>query len=239
MDIDLARQISSLEHGPTDGDVSNMDAASSLASLQNARSVIAAVERNPGIRAQFGSARWLRLVDILQQLAYEDPDAGGEVDIALWCERQWATQLQNDADNETALQGLGHAWLMKSQRTLARIYHEQGSSSTDTSSSSLSHNGPRTRATNNRDTARVNSEDYVEARDLLRPALESLDRAIEVSDMQGTASGELLALATEAYISFGNVSHPRDNETYYQTALRLLRRASQIQGYELVPHLEQ
>jgi len=41
----------------------------------------------------------------MQGLAYEDPDTGGEVDIALWCERQWATQLQNDADNATALQG--------------------------------------------------------------------------------------------------------------------------------------
>lgn len=89
--------------------------------------------------------------------------------------------------------GLGHAWLMKSQKTLARIYTEQGSSSTDTSSSSLSRNGARTRATNSRDTARINSEDYVEARDLLRPALESLDRAVEVSDSQGTAGGELLA----------------------------------------------
>lgn len=45
--------------------------------------------------------------------------------------------------------------------------------------------------------------------------------------------------AAEAYISFGNVSHPRDNETYYQTALRLLRRASQIGEYELVAHLQQ
>jgi len=85
---------------------------------------------------------------------------------------------------------------MKSQKPLARIYQEQGSSSTDTSSSSLSRNGARTRATTSRDTARVSAEEYVEARDLLRPALESLDRAIEVSDTQGTANGELLALVS-------------------------------------------
>ena len=105
MDPNLLRQIYSLEHGPTDGEVSNMDAARSMASLQTARSVIASVDRSPAIRSQLGSDRWLRLVNILQRLAYEDPDTGGEVDIALWCERQWATQLQNDADNESALQG--------------------------------------------------------------------------------------------------------------------------------------
>jgi len=219
MDQILADQISSLEHGSTDGEATNSDPARPLVSLQAARSVIATVDRSPAIRNQIGSDRWLRLVNILQKLAYEDPDTGGEVDIALWCERQWATQLQNEPDNETALQGkpgplsaacmvlhplkradcfegLGHAWLMKSQKTLARIYYEQGSSSTDTSCSSLSRNGVRTRATNNRDTARVNSEDYVEARDLLRPALESLDRAIEVSDVRGTASGDLLTLVS-------------------------------------------
>jgi hypothetical protein len=215
----LADQISSLEHGPTNGEATSPDPARSSVSLQAARSIIASVDRSPAIRIQIGSDRWLRLVNILQKLAYEDPDAGSEVDIALWCERQWATQLQNEPENETALrgkpcplsaaciilhplnransfEGLGHAWLMKSQQALARIYHEQGSSSTDTSCSSLSRNGVRTRATNNRDTARVNSEDYVEARDLLRPAMESLDRAIEVSEARGTVSGELLTLVS-------------------------------------------
>lgn len=105
MDPNLATRILSLEHGRTDGEVSNMDPAESLASLQTARLVIASVDRNPTIRTQLGSDRWLKLVNIMQGLAYEDPDTGGEVDIALWCERQWATQLQNDADNATALQG--------------------------------------------------------------------------------------------------------------------------------------
>ena len=92
--------------------------------------------------------------------------------------------------------GLGHAWLLKSQRILARIYRDQGSSSTDTSSSCLSRDGPRTRATNNRDTVRINSQDYVEARDMLRPSVESLDRAIQVADLQNGVSGELLTLVS-------------------------------------------
>lgn len=42
----------------------------------------------------------------LQQLAYQDADNGGETDIALWCERQWATILQSHPDNVVALQGM-------------------------------------------------------------------------------------------------------------------------------------
>ncbi|KAL9112666.1 MAG: hypothetical protein Q9187_007733, partial [Circinaria calcarea] len=170
----------------------------------------------------------------LQQLAYQDVDSGGETDIALWCERQWATILQSHPDNVVALQGLGHAWLLRSQETLARIYREEGSPSSSGSSTANTR-----RAEARQDDIRIASPDYVQARNLLRPSLEFLDRAIEVTTSQGIVSGELLALAAEAYISFGNVSHPQENEQYYQQALRYLQRTSDIEGFELETYLQQ
>ncbi|MCJ1479823.1 hypothetical protein MMC13_008509 [Lambiella insularis] len=236
-----------------------------LSSLAFARSTITTVDRNPILKTQLGPVPWLRLVQALQGLAYQDPDAGGEADIALWCERQWATEVQRQPNNVAALQGeslsaefsllrrppparncLGHAWLLKSQKPLARIHRDEGSSSS-TSSSSLSRNGVRSASQDARDTARINAQDYVEARDTLRPSLEALDRALEVADSQAGAGGELLTLVlgltsrqmAEACISFGNVSHPQRNEAYYQRALRLLQRAGAVEGYRLDVHLQQ
>ena len=48
----------------------------------------------------------IRLLNILQRLAYHDPDAGGEVDIARWCEREYATLLQDHPDNVDILTGM-------------------------------------------------------------------------------------------------------------------------------------
>ena len=44
----------------------------------------------------------------------------------------------------------------------------------------------------------MNSSDYIEARDLLRPALDSFDRAVSAADSQGTTTGELLQLVSGA-----------------------------------------
>ena len=40
----------------------------------------------------------------------------------------------------------------------------------------------------------INSLNFVEARSLLRPALESFDRAVEAADLQGAMTGALLEL---------------------------------------------
>lgn len=85
-------------------------------------------------------------------------------------------------------EGLGHAWLLRSQETLGRIYREEGSPS---SSGSSTTNTRRVRG--RQDDIRIASPDYVQARDLLRPSLESLDHAIEIAS-QGILTGELLAL---------------------------------------------
>ena len=159
--------------------------------------------------------------------------------------------------------GLGNAWLLKSQKTLARIQREESSSSSDTNSSPESRIRIRRRDQDCQDLARISSPDYVEARGTLRPALDLFDRAIQVADVQESTSGGLLSLVSlgceasrsakqkfwwltcillqtaQAYISFANVSHPQTNEQYYQKALQVLRRAGQIQGYQIEPHLQQ
>ena len=38
-------------------------------------------------------------------------------------------------------------------------------------------------------------------------------------------------------MSFGNVSHPRNNEICYQKSLKFLQRASMIEGYIMDPYL--
>ncbi|MCJ1411610.1 hypothetical protein MMC19_005701 [Ptychographa xylographoides] len=215
------------------------DPAQWLSCLQIARSIMIAVDRKSSLRNQPDAGLSVEVIEVLQTAAYQDPDGGGEVDIALWCERQWATEMQRSPDSYTALQGLGNAWLLKSQKTLARIQREESSSSSDTNSSPESRIRIRRRDQDCQDLARISSPDYVEARGTLRPALDLFDRAIQVADVQESTSGGLLSLTAQAYISFANVSHPQTNEQYYQKALQVLRRAGQIQGYQIEPHLQQ
>ncbi|MCJ1420057.1 hypothetical protein MMC32_006414 [Xylographa parallela] len=236
---ELRSQIAALEEDLRDNP--NMPGSNPqkwLSCLQFARSTILTVERTPQLRNQLGSDSWTRLIQALQKLAYQDPDTGGETDVALWCERQWATEVQRQPNSIVALQGLGHAWLLKSQKTLARIYREGSSPSSSSSTTSTPLHRIRSPEQCGDDVSRIDSEDYVEARDTLRPSLESFDRALAIANAQGGASGELLTLGAEAFISFANVSHPQRNEAYYQKALRLLRAASEIDGYQVETHLQ-
>ena len=151
--------------------------------------------------------------------------------------------------------------MLKSQQALARISTSDGSLSSQGSSSSLRHRGIRlhrpSQGSEEEDTARINSSPYIEARDLLRPSLDAFARAVGAADAQGSTTGELLQLvstilitpenrlaqtlvqAAEAYISFGNVSHPRNNETCYQRALGLLQRASRMIDHVMDPYLQE
>ena len=98
---------------------------------------------------------------------------------------------------------MGHAWLLKSQHVLARIHSSEGSFSSPESSSSVRHRGVRWRRlsqTSEDDwAARVDSPNYVQARDLLRPALEAFDRAIGAADTQGAMTGGLLQLVSQRH----------------------------------------
>jgi hypothetical protein len=103
---------------------------------------------------------------------------------------------------------LGHAWLFKARPLLLQIYDAEDDSLQVAEDSVRSHvlrsmtrsvsrkrGASRERtAISAEDTARVTSLNYVEARSLLRPALESFDKAIEHGELQGTVTGELLEL---------------------------------------------
>ena len=190
-----------------------------LSAFEQARALISGLDGASSIVNILGIPRWTSLVGVLQKIAYLDPDSGGERDIALWCERQWATVLQEHPQNIAALQGkraptspilgvwrshsagLGHAWLLKSQQMLARIHSSGGSLSSEGGSSPTRHRSSRWRhlsqvANGDEDAARINSPNYIEARDLLRPSLDSFARAVSAADAQGVVAGELLELVS-------------------------------------------
>jgi len=104
---------------------------------------------------------------------------------------------------------------------------------------------------------RLHTQDYVEARGILLPAIEYLRRAVEQADteehgpsghllvtvgvdLQKLALGwsDLLLEAAEAYMSLGNVSYASTNTDYFRQAILYLRRASGIPGFPLPGHLQ-
>ncbi|MCJ1354650.1 MAG: hypothetical protein MMC33_004639 [Icmadophila ericetorum] len=199
--------------------------------LPTARAIIVLINGLPSPLEILGVDLYMEALTTIQRLVYQDADNGAEMDVVLWCERHWTILLERSPDNYKALRGHGHAWLLRSQETLARIYRDQRSSSDETSLPSA--------RTNSMNDSLVSSHDYVQARDLLRPSLESFDRAIEVADSNSELTGELLALGAEAYINFGNVSSPRTNDNYYQKAIHYLQSANVIEGFSLDDHLKQ
>lgn len=109
-----------------------------------------------------------------------------------------------DTDRKT---GLGQAWLLRAQQTLARIHRLEGSSSSGASSGQRSVAGVGraqsfTSSEDAREAARQNVEadaraggpDYVEARGMLLPATEHLQRATMAAERAQTVNGEALAL---------------------------------------------
>jgi hypothetical protein len=101
--------------------------------------------------------------------------------------------------------------------------------------------------------ARAGTSDYVEARGMLLPSTEYFQRAVTVAERKEVVTGSLLSLvnrtikqqarlltlgqAAEAHMSLGNVSYSHHNEQYFQQAVRYLRRASSIEGFEMSLYL--
>jgi hypothetical protein len=84
---------------------------------------------------------------------------------------------------------------MRAQKSLANIHRaERGSSSSSTASgsASTSHASTTSRAFAEAEQL-LNTADYVEARGILQPAIEYLQRAVEWARAQGNLSGSLLA----------------------------------------------
>ncbi|KAI9803972.1 MAG: hypothetical protein M1833_000253 [Piccolia ochrophora] len=166
-------------------------------------------------------------IDGIQRLAYSDADSGGVRDLADWCQRKWLGLLQFQPQLVEALKGLGQSWLLRAQNPLAQIHDEESISSSSRSPSVSNNNN------------RVQTANYVEAREFLLPSTEFFKRAVDAAEVQHRVNGALLALAAEAYLSLGNVSTPNEGIEYFGQAVRYLRRARQIPRYPLPPHLQQ
>lgn len=151
-----------------------------------ARTIIAQLDSTTFMQEPTRTSDQVTIVAALQTLAFKNGDNGAVMDIASWCSRQWLALLQRDARNLSALRGLGQMWLSRAQPALARIHASQGSSSSGASGSPRSESAAEAER-------RVGTADYVEARGLLQPATEYLERAVAAASNQDVLSGDLLA----------------------------------------------
>ncbi|KIW25355.1 uncharacterized protein PV07_08540 [Cladophialophora immunda] len=216
--------------------------------LHIARTAIAMLDATGFVQMPNRTTDRTFVVTTLQRLAYHDAEGAGVPDIAEWCMNQWLLLLQRNAEDLSALRGLGQAWLARSQSVLARIHRTEGSSSSGSSGrpQSLSERLSYSTAEESRDAERATAEadarahtaDYVEARGMLIPAVDYFSRAVDVAERDGELAGELLSEAAEANMSLGNVSYSHQNEQYFHRAIRYLRRASQIPGFRLSAYLQ-
>lgn len=105
--------------------------------------------------------------------------------------------------------GMGQAWLLRAQQTLARIHRLEGSSSSGASSgqrsaASAGRAQSFTSSEDAREAARQNVEadaraggpDYVEARGMLLPATEHFQRAVTAAERADRLGGDVLALVS-------------------------------------------
>jgi len=151
-----------------------------------ARTIITQLDSTTFMQEATRTAEQASIVAALQILAFKDVDNGAIVDIASWCSRQWLVLVQRDAQNVSALRGLGQMWLSRAQPALARIHASQSRSSSASSGS------PRSESATEAE-RRVGTADYVEARGMLQPATEYLERAATAASNQNAISGDLLA----------------------------------------------
>lgn len=88
---------------------------------------------------------------------------------------------------------IGRNWLLRAQKSLANVYRaETGSSSSEGSVHLMGERQTAVRARSADAEERVNGADYVEARGLLIPATEYLQRAVDTARIQGNITGTLL-----------------------------------------------
>ena len=84
-----------------------LDSDTLQASLRSVRLIVNSVDSGISPLPQDLQEK-IRLLNILQRLAYHEPDAGAEFDIAIWCEREYVTLLQDHSDNVDILTGMSN-----------------------------------------------------------------------------------------------------------------------------------
>ena len=179
--------------------------------LSLARTIIAQLDSTTFMQDSTRTSEQVPVIVALQTLAFKDVDNGAVVDIASWCSRQWLALLQRDARNLSALRGLGQMWLSRAQPALARIHASQASPPSGTSGSPRSESAAEAER-------RVGTADYVEARGLLQPATEYLERAVTAASNQNVVSGDLLTKVRCLYCHFRPSSH--SSMTHYRSGSR-------------------
>ncbi|KAM3085066.1 hypothetical protein ACMFMG_003502 [Clarireedia jacksonii] len=189
--------------------------------IPSARSAVTALEHLRFFRDPQRFAEQIWILQGLQDFAFYDADNGCVQDVADFCQNSWLRVLRNYPENVDVLKGLGRNWLQRSQAILARIHREEGAESA--SPNDPHRQGPL----------------YVEARGYLQPAVDFFNRAVCAADGLGTTCGDLLASAAEAHMSLGNVSASPADERCFTEAIRYLRRAAALPGYQLSIYLEQ
>ncbi|GAD94358.1 predicted protein [Paecilomyces variotii No. 5] len=204
--------------------------------LHGARRIIAFVDSAPISQEPRIERKQLELIEALQRLAYHDADSGGVKDVAEWCMQKWLGVLEKDPENWRALEGLGHAWLFKSQVSLAKI-HSKEESPVSTMDWPRPASGEHHSSMD--DESVLHGADYVEARGTLQPSTEYFSRAVRAAEKKNELTGELLALAAESFMSLGNVSYPGTRIQHFTQAIEYLRMAEAIPGYSLPTHLSQ
>lgn len=85
---------------------------------------------------------------------------------------------------------MGRNWLSRAQKSLANVFRDQGSSSSEGSTNARHER--QSKASFDAE-ERLAAPDYVEARGLLQPATEYLGRAVDMGTAQGTITGALLS----------------------------------------------
>ena len=89
---------------------------------------------------------------------------------------------------------IGQNWLLRAQKSLAHISQaERGSSSSEASIGEQVEKRGASPQTFAEGEQRFHEADYVEARGILLPATEYLQRAVDAAKAQGTITGSLLS----------------------------------------------
>jgi len=153
----------------------------------------------------------LPLISVFQRVAFADADNGVIQDLADWCLRQLVTLLQIYPDNVDILTRkwlciyiyplpliiivIGRNWLLRAQKALSSIARtERNSFSSDTSNFRLLSSTTRGLVEAEQ---RLHQAVYIEARGLLLPATDYLQRAVYVATEQGVITGHLLSMVSK------------------------------------------
>lgn len=146
--------------------------------LALARATIASLDSTTLMQQAARTPEQVWITTALQLITTKDVENGAVADIASWCSRQWLLILQRDSQNLAALRGLGQMWLSRAQPSLARIHAGQSRAGSESATEAE---------------RRVGAAEYVEARGILQPAVEYLEKAVAAASKQSALAGDLLA----------------------------------------------